>query len=82
MKNGICPKCGSNTVVPNLKFQAHEIDPFVNVTEPEPPNRPFIWAPKSARSTFIAYVCGACGYSEFYAENFQQLAELHKKGFK
>lgn len=82
MKNGICPKCDSNAVIANLRLESHETDPWVDVTEPEPPNKPFIWVPKTARSLFSAYVYGNCGYTEFYAENYKELADGHNKGSK
>lgn len=82
MKNGICPKCGSNEVLVNLRVNAGQTyPPSVEILEPEPQKRPFVWSPKSARSHFRAYVCGACGYTEFYAENYTTLNEGRKKGF-
>lgn len=78
-----CPKCGSNEIIPNLRFQDHETEPvLVDIVEPEPPNRPFIWMAQSARSHFKADICGSCGYTELYAENFKALHEGHKKGYK
>ena len=82
MKNGTCPKCGSNDVIPNLKFQSHETDPWVDITEPEPAHRPFVWIPDSARTNFSVYICGDFGYTEFYADNHQELKEKHRKGYK
>ena len=43
MKDGICPKCGSNEVLSNLRVsggQAHP--PYVEILEPEPEKRPFV----------------------------------------
>jgi predicted nucleic-acid-binding Zn-ribbon protein len=83
MRNGKCPKCSSANVVPEMPLNGHEgVQPYVHIVEPEPPQRPFIWMPQSARSPFVAYVCGNCGYTEFYAVNFKSLGELHQKGFK
>lgn len=55
---------------------------YVDITEPEPANRPFIWSPKSEQSQFVAYVCGECGYTEYYAVNYKALNEGRKKGFR
>jgi predicted nucleic-acid-binding Zn-ribbon protein len=41
-----------------------------------------VWIPKSEQSHFRAYVCGACGYTEFYAENYVALNEGRRKGYK
>jgi predicted nucleic-acid-binding Zn-ribbon protein len=82
MKNGTCPKCGSNEVLSNLRVSGNQTyPPHVDIMEPEPPNRPFIWSPKSEQSRFVAYVCGSCGYTEFYAENYTALNEGRKKGY-
>ncbi len=82
MKNGTCPKCGSNEIIPNLNVrggQGHP--PFVDMHEPETAQRPFVWTPKNVQSFFRAYVCGSCGYTEFYAEQYQALNEGNKQGF-
>ena len=83
MKTTTCPKCGSADIIPDMLLHGSEsIPPYVDILEPEPANRPFIWMPKNAQSQFKAHVCGACGYTEFYAVNFAELNEMYKKGFK
>lgn len=83
MKNGTCPKCGSNEILPELELRGGEGHPtYVSIVEPEPANRPFIWMPKNEQSRFVAYICGSCGYAEHYAVNYQTLNEGRKKGFK
>jgi predicted nucleic-acid-binding Zn-ribbon protein len=83
MKNGTCPKCGSNEIIGALSLRGGEGHPtYVQISEPDPPNRPFIWMPKFEQSQFTVYICGACGYSEFYANRYQALNEGRKKGFK
>jgi len=65
MKNGICPKCNSTEVLTGLKLRGGENHPpYVDITEPDPPNRPFIWMPKFEQSHFTACVCGSCGYTQ------------------
>lgn len=83
MRNGICPRCNSNEIIAPLRLQHSGSHlPFVQINEQEPPNRPFIWQPQSVRSNFVAFVCGDCGYTEFFADNFQNLNEGRKRGFK
>lgn len=83
MKNGTCPKCGSNEIIKEALLQGSDsIPPYISISEPEPPNRPFVWMPKNEQSQFTAHVCGACGYTEFYAVRYQALNEGRKRGFK
>jgi hypothetical protein len=82
MRNGICSRCQSNEVLAPVRLQHHNSLPYVEIIEPEPAKRPFIWQPQTVKSNFVAFICGACGYSEFYADNFQNLNEGRKKGFK
>ena len=83
MKSGTCPKCGSTDILSQLPLKGGEGHPsYVNIAEPEPPNRPFIWVPKTIQSKFVAYVCCACGYSELYAVDHQALGEGLKKGYR
>ncbi len=83
MKSGTCPKCGSNEILAELRLHGGEGHPtYVDITQPEPANRPFIWLPKSEQSQFAAYVWGRCGYTEYYAVNYKALNEGRKKGYK
>lgn len=83
MKSGICPKCNSTEILSQLPQHGGEgHPPYVDIVQPEPPNRPFIWLAQSEQSQFTAYICGACGYTEFYAVRYQALNEGYKKGFK
>lgn len=82
MKSGTCPKCGSNEILPELRLHGGGGHPtYVDIKEPEPATRPFIWAPKSEQSQFVAYVCGGCGYAEYYAVNYKALNEGRQKGY-
>jgi predicted nucleic-acid-binding Zn-ribbon protein len=83
MKSGTCPKCGSNEILAELTLHGGSGHPsHVDIMEPEPANRPFIWSPKSEQSQFKVYVCGGCGYTEYYAINYKALNEGRKKGYK
>lgn len=82
MKNRICPKCDSNEIIGGLLVKdSQNYPPYVQVVEPEPPNRSFLWVRKNERSNFQAYVCGDCGFTEFYAINHQALKDGVNKGF-
>ena len=78
-----CPKCSSDEIISQLSVRGGEGHPsYVSVIEPDPEKKPFVWIPKSEQSHFRADVCDACGYTEFYAENYKALNEGRKKGFR
>jgi predicted nucleic-acid-binding Zn-ribbon protein len=81
-----CPECGSTEIVPELLVFADEAltgqhPPYVELVEPEPAKRPFIWVPKTVASGFRAEVCGECGYTRFRASNHPELLKAHKQGY-
>lgn len=78
-----CPKCQSTEIIEGLDLRGGEGNPpYLMISEPEPPNRPFIWMPKFERSFIKASVCGSCGYTELYTVNHQQMNEAHKKALR
>ena len=78
-----CPKCSSDEIISQLSVRGGEGHPsYVSVIEPDPEKKPFVWIPKSEQSHFRADVCGACGYTELYAENYKALNEGRKKGYR
>jgi predicted nucleic-acid-binding Zn-ribbon protein len=87
MRDGICPNCGSGNILPkqSVKIPGHSGDLFgnegffVTVKEESPAERPYLWHGRSATSTFTAIICGSCGYTEFYANNYGELNEIVKQ---
>jgi len=81
-----CPECGSTEIVSDLIVFSDEAaiglqPPYVLLKEPKPQKTPFIWSPKTAATGFRAAVCGSCGYTRFYARNYKEILEAHKKGY-
>jgi len=81
-----CPECGSTDIVADLLVFADEAltgqhPPYVELVEPAPVKRPFIWVPKTAASGFRAEVCGECGHTQFRATNHAELLKAHKQGY-
>jgi predicted nucleic-acid-binding Zn-ribbon protein len=75
------PKCGSSEIILKAYVEDGERCPVpVSIVEPEPPKRPFVWNPKNEQSHFRADICGGCGYTEFYAENYKALNDDYKQG--
>ncbi len=84
MKNGTCPKCGSQEIMKDLVIT--DTDEHGNgkalslyIDEPEPAKRPFIYVPKGAGGILRAWICASCGYSELYTDNLAALFESYKK---
>jgi predicted nucleic-acid-binding Zn-ribbon protein len=57
----ICPKCGSDKVVPAAQIDADSTYTYVKV------KRGGLFG-RSAKSAMRARVCGVCGFMEVYAE--------------
>ncbi len=83
MKNGTCPKCGSAEVLSDLEIHGGGgYPPYVTIAEPEPEKHSFVWLPKTEEGHFRAYICGNCGYTEFYSDSYQALNEGRRKGYR
>ena len=81
-----CPECGSTDIIPDLPVFADEVlsggnPPYVELIEPEPEKRPFIWSPKTVATGFRAAICGSCGYTRFYTKHYAEILEAHNKGY-
>ncbi|MBC8336157.1 MAG: hypothetical protein ISR59_12140 [Anaerolineales bacterium] len=86
MKASKCFECGSSDIVSGLTVLTEETTSggrpaYVNLAEPEPEKRPFLWIRDEVKSEFHAAVCGACGYTRLFAINHAEILEAHKKGF-
>jgi hypothetical protein len=76
-----CSRCGSdkmmddvhlNTRSPNL-YPPHQLVAFVH-------KEPDAWILKgTVFGTLRARICGGCGHTEIYTENFQQLYEAYQQ---
>lgn len=68
-QSGECPKCGSTAVVRDAKAIDHYDYGIANDMQVGVQRNPQAWIFKNeVRSTLSAYVCGECGYTEFYAD--------------
>jgi len=84
MKNNKCPKCGSNEIIADAKVRdVGNAGPYplrVEIEEPEPSNRGFLWTPKSAAGDIRAWICARCGFTELYTNNLEELYKVYKMG--
>lgn len=81
-----CPECGSTDIIPDLLVFADDSlvgqhPPYIQLIEPEPAKRPFIWTPKTIATGFRAAICGGCGYTRFYTKQPKEILDAHKKGY-
>ena len=82
-----CPECNSNDIIPDLNVLTEETvsggrPAYVKLVEPEPEKKPFMWMAQEVKSTFVASVCGNCGFTRFYAHYHTEVLEAHKKGYQ
>ncbi|HYJ46453.1 MAG TPA: hypothetical protein VEV81_07550 [Pyrinomonadaceae bacterium] len=81
MRNNLCPKCGSNEIVPNVEVRDYDASSYRELTVAVPLPRPpgaFVYKGYEA-SSLRAWVCGGCGYTEFYATNCRELLAAYKQ---
>ena len=86
MKNGTCPKCGATKIMQNVPVQANVISSYgsglLMTTLMEPPDESkWIQSVHSERFTFRSWICGTCGYTEFYIHEGERFHEVCKKGW-
>lgn len=79
MRSGTCPKCGSTEILENVGVNT--------LGEGGPAGRiafrleeTFGFLKKATRVEARAWICGACGYSELYAAEPEELAERWRAG--
>ncbi len=82
-----CPECGSTEIVSDLLVFSDaalsgESAPYVELVEPAPAKRPFVWTPKTVATGFHAAICGTCGHTQFYTKHSAEILDAYKKGFK
>ncbi|MFO0796566.1 MAG: hypothetical protein U0804_03760 [Gemmataceae bacterium] len=76
MKNGVCPKCGCTVVIQGARVLdrgdgnvSHDLAVAVDAN-------PEAWVFKGrVRGDLWACVCGACGFTELYATNLNELVK-------
>jgi hypothetical protein len=75
MPEGRCAKCGSSDVIPNVYVHGNADN--LNVVMDEKPDA---WLFKGeVRSRLQAWVCGACGFTELYAQDPAALLAAYRK---
>lgn len=81
MKNGVCPKCGCTVVIQGVKVLdrgeghiTHDLTVAVDAN-------PKAWVFKGrVTGELWACVCGACGFTELYATNLDELVKAAAQG--
>jgi len=83
MKNGTCPKCGSQAVMADVEVRdVGGTGPYtlrVAIQEPEPPKHGLLWTPEDITGEVHAWICTKCGYTELYTNNLEDLYQMYKK---
>ncbi len=71
-----CPKCGSSNIVPKQKIVSSEsgLDYRMIVRLRE---RTGTWRVKNHDHPIVAWICGACGYTELYTAKAKELSDAY-----
>lgn len=88
MRNGICPKCGSNQIAHNIPIADRNeyADKELSIRVVRPADAKFLGM--SVMVTNAEYIplrvwlCGACGYAELYCADMPKLLALLQQGYR
>jgi predicted nucleic-acid-binding Zn-ribbon protein len=86
MKNGTCPKCGAANVLMDAPVKANVMTGHgggqltVSLTEP-PDEHKWIQSVHTEHFTFHAWICAACGYTEFYVHEGDKFHQAWEKNW-
>ena len=80
MKNKVCPKCESSEIIEEAEVRDHDASSYrplgVHVKLANPTGG-FI-KKTHVSGELRAWICGACGYTELYATNYQELLKARQ----
>ena len=81
MKDGICPKCGSQDIIPGVPPMDRGHYNRIHNLGVELFERPRALLFQGRRSTgdLRAWICGWCGYTELYTDNHQELYAIYRR---
>lgn len=80
MKNGICPKCESTDIIPDVTIVDYSRNQFagnLQLTFERNPNA--IVFKDRIHASVTAWVCGGCGYMELFTSNHHELLYAHQE---
>jgi predicted nucleic-acid-binding Zn-ribbon protein len=76
MKNGACPKCGCTVVIQGVRVLDHGHGNRTHDLSVAVDAKPDAWVFKGrVTGELWACVCGACGFTELYATNLNELVK-------
>jgi predicted nucleic-acid-binding Zn-ribbon protein len=77
-----CKHCGSDKIIPSVPLlDAYgEVGGLTKQQEVRVQGNPGAWVFKeTATGNLMANICGACGYTELYATNHQELFDAYQR---
>jgi predicted nucleic-acid-binding Zn-ribbon protein len=83
MNSKPCPKCQSSEIIPGVRVIDHtHLNQPLDLSATVYTNPDAVVFKGAISHRFNAHVCGACGYTEFYVENPQELLAQAKNARK
>ncbi len=77
MKDGICPRCNSQEIVPHVDAVEKGDGLAIRIYE-----RPDVTLRGIRYFPLKAWICANCGYTELYINDPQDLAQAHRRFLK
>src|SRR5262245_26518219 len=82
MRKLTCLRCGSDQIIPNVPL----VDSWGSTSDPlgvQVHGNPAAWLFKDTEAgRLVAFICGACGYTELRTEGFQKLYRKYQDALR
>jgi predicted nucleic-acid-binding Zn-ribbon protein len=78
-QSGACPKCNSHNLIKNVRIPDNGYRHFTVLAISFIVEKMGWFSARSVSGEIRAWVCGHCGYTELYTENYKELLEGYQE---
>lgn len=77
--SGICPKCNSQSLIKNIRIPDNTYRGSAILSISFIVEKMGWFSNRSVRGEIRAWICGNCGYTELYTENYKELLQGYQE---